>query len=1555
MLPAMQTAKGTGTSTSPPSPSTSSNKRQPHKPSIGRSNRSQDDDPEGACNTSSNRNFYNHRSSTVPYASHLAKADYDVITICSDTAVSSSATANAIATSSPGSIARVAVKPRYLNRPQTSAPLLAARSVKHCSRTGIKSSTSPNIVMAAKSCTGFGDQEQQEGLLEHHHHHHLKNGVVNGGGHHRKNSMHAVQSNGSLLSRSGGDGPRPGIDNDIKSDRDDIVDNSDVNDVEAGAAFSAVASRTMIGTTTTPIITPTPSSTLGVNMRVTGQCSQGGRKYMEDQFLVAYQKSPVTDDLEYAFFGIYDGHGGDEAALFAKEHLMLEIVKQKQFWSDKDEDVLRAIREGYIATHFAMWREQEKWPRTANGHLSTAGTTATVAFMRHEKIYIGHVGDSGIVLGYQKENETTWRAKQLTTDHKPESVEEKTRIQRAGGNVTVKSGVPRVVWNRPRDPFHRGPIKQRTPVDDIPFLAVARSLGDLWSYNSRCREFVVSPDPDVKVVKINPNTFRCLVFGTDGLWNVMTPQEAVDCVQEQLNMGEQDTMNPSKALVDQALKTWASKKMRADNTSVVTVILSPAEQAAPSNCAHSDANGSNHWLSEHPRSPGTTALRIDEYEHDTPYSALAQGHLPPELYRNYDYYEQEEPEEEQEEETDEEEQGAMVLVERSATRTTLVAHLEKDRVSSHSKYGRKLRLESRTVIGPTISSPWNVVHEEEPTVAVQHHSSISKELHDLRTLVEDIEDDDMNEGDEDEDDEEALEADRRNSSSGLGVLYSDMSVVNGVVAPTHYHPLPNCDAMAHIAAADSNSDDLTDLEHSFSTSYVSAATPAEGYSFAESYNSILNEQQAARTRVAFTTVPPEPAAHHQLQQSNVRSMQEILQEQQRYQQQEGYSLTRLETRREQQQQQQTVIAPIGDYEASPSPLMEQSQVEGSWPRGEYVSICAAVREQQQQQLLQLDALLQQERAEEQQVALEQRLLEQQQQQQQKQQQQLPAVVTICSIEALDQVEEDEPDVEQVDDIENIEEIEELEQIEEDESNYSEWTSSSLVTPMENDDGVELTALTEPSVAMEQDDDDQICAAPEEPTLQDNQVSSTLLTPPPTAENLNTAVLQFHETVAEIRKEDAHAVHFLIEQIQKLQEVDCTPVLATANVGVAIERAAAAATELQTPSSASTSKLKDEASSSSSSSPPLVRRRQMRRFRNVPNENHRQQSPSSSPNSQMQTRWRQKFKHTKTKSFITSSAAAIVAYGESQTARNNNNNNNLKTPSSGGSSGVARRSNNNNTNTSNSSTNAAKMMMTRRSQSVSLNAGSVVSKRQLRSSICNMDMTKRTLRTRNMPPPGTPTGAPNTPSGGSSGHSFARGTTTTAGTQTGGTRTARNSRRGHHDGQRVPEQQLMAVVASNRAAVEHRRCLRSNLVVATSGSSSSIGGVGGGSSNTGGFSKSTRLQCGGAIAARPPPSPKKLQAAAPTLAMAAVTELNKRWSLRSSSSNGHAHMTRRMLTGSGNGNHNNGRLMLTNMVSGGVGNAKDGLIEGSGGAAGQLVSSPLSTCYGSRTRHLTRKR
>ena len=81
------------------------------------------------------------------------------------------------------------------------------------------------------------------------------------------------------------------------------------------------------------------------------------------------------------------------------------------------------------------------------------------------------------------------------------------RIEGAGGKVVNKSGVPRVVWNRPRV-GHQGPVRRSTPIDEIPFLAVARALGDLWSYNSKRDVFVVSPEPDLHVYNIDINTNR---------------------------------------------------------------------------------------------------------------------------------------------------------------------------------------------------------------------------------------------------------------------------------------------------------------------------------------------------------------------------------------------------------------------------------------------------------------------------------------------------------------------------------------------------------------------------------------------------------------------------------------------------------------------------------------------------------------------------------------------------------------------------------------------------------------------------------------------------------------------------------------------------------------------------------------------------------------------------------------------------------------------------------------------------------------------------------------
>ncbi|XP_011188932.2 uncharacterized protein LOC105216241 [Zeugodacus cucurbitae] len=602
------------------------------------------------------------------------------------------------------------------------------------------------------------------------------------------------------------------------------------------------------GSNTTP-------STMGVNLRVTGQCSQGGRKYMEDYFSVAYQQSENAKDLEYAFIGIYDGHGGAEAATFAKEHLMMQIISQKAFWSESDHDVLRAIREGYIATHYAMWRDQENWPKTANGLLSTAGTTATIAFIRREKIYIGHVGDSGIVLGYQNEGEKYWRARQLTVDHKPESTEERARIQRSGGKVVVKSGVPRVVWNRPRNAGHRGPIRCNTPVDEVPFLAVARSLGDLWSYNSKRNVFVVSPDPDVQVIKINPKTFRCLIFGTDGLWNVVTPQEAVDtvyereCINERLqayanaDSGNNEWTNPSKGLVERALKTWSSKKMRADNTSVVTVILYPS--------ANDTANTNSvppNTLSYNSLPKDSCGLEYTEMCAEVPtpesygisFEEIAEKHAMPEAFRNFDY----------------------LLDEEAINATLQMQHeenCERKYCSEDLSYWNNWSWEERQ---SDCAGDYN--HQQVGSLATHSDVSICGKAIASHNIM--------------------------CNTNGAITGDSDENAVDGV------HALAVSDNAESESAVLNYTHYSADASNASSDVSNELGNAAGFMTFAESYNSFLNEHMS----------------HDSTNSSNSNSncqiisgTNEILQEQQLYQQQcmseeEGYSLTKLETRREQQ-------------------------------------------------------------------------------------------------------------------------------------------------------------------------------------------------------------------------------------------------------------------------------------------------------------------------------------------------------------------------------------------------------------------------------------------------------------------------------------------------------------------------------------------------------------------------------------------------------------------------------------------------------------------------------
>ncbi|XP_038549639.1 protein phosphatase, Mg2+/Mn2+ dependent, 1Da [Micropterus salmoides] len=274
-----------------------------------------------------------------------------------------------------------------------------------------------------------------------------------------------------------------------------------------------------------------------------------------------------------AFFAVFDGHGGREAAQFARDYLWEFMKKQRGFWSDCDREVCSAIRKGFVACHHAMWKKLPEWPKTLTGLPSTSGTTASVVVIRGTRMYVAHVGDSAVVLGVQDDPSDPYiRAVEVTQDHKPELPRERERIEGLGGSVIKKSGVNRVVWKRPRL-SHNGPVRRSTVIDQIPFLAVARALGDLWSYDFYSGEFVVSPEPDTSVVTLDPRKHRYIILGSDGLWNMMPPQEAISMCQNNDEAMAPCGVSSARQLVSHALLRWRQRMLRADNTSAIVIAL----------------------------------------------------------------------------------------------------------------------------------------------------------------------------------------------------------------------------------------------------------------------------------------------------------------------------------------------------------------------------------------------------------------------------------------------------------------------------------------------------------------------------------------------------------------------------------------------------------------------------------------------------------------------------------------------------------------------------------------------------------------------------------------------------------------------------------------------------------------------------------------------------------------------------------------------------------------------------------------------------------------------
>jgi len=159
------------------------------------------------------------------------------------------------------------------------------------------------------------------------------------------------------------------------------------------------------------------------------------------------------------------------------------------------------------------------------------GTTALIALIMKNTVYIANAGDSRAVLLTDDE------VIRLTCDHKPDNPQEEQRIQQSGGVVTR-------VTNKLGKTISR--------VNGM--LAVSRALGDIML------QPFVSAEPDVFQFDIS-NRNRILILACDGIWDVLTDEEATSVASSE--------SNPEQSAVK--LRDTALSKGSTDNIIAVVV------------------------------------------------------------------------------------------------------------------------------------------------------------------------------------------------------------------------------------------------------------------------------------------------------------------------------------------------------------------------------------------------------------------------------------------------------------------------------------------------------------------------------------------------------------------------------------------------------------------------------------------------------------------------------------------------------------------------------------------------------------------------------------------------------------------------------------------------------------------------------------------------------------------------------------------------------------------------------------------------------------------------
>jgi serine/threonine protein phosphatase PrpC len=261
-------------------------------------------------------------------------------------------------------------------------------------------------------------------------------------------------------------------------------------------------------------------------------------------------------ESNYSIYGVFDGHGqkGHDVSNFVKDSLPKLIVQDPRFSGDDEEQKKGMLIDSFKKTQ-SLISTLERQKRLS---ASMSGTTATVVIhdLRQNKLLLSHVADSTCVLGKKVKDSDKLVGEALTRDHKPNNKDEKARIERAGGRV-VFDGYAN----------HRIYAKNAR----YPGLNMSRCLGDLLGH----ADCGIIAEPEVSVRSVHEDD-RVLLLCSDGVWEFISPTEAVNIVNE---FEPSKAMAAAERLAKEAWDRWIKEEGGAvvDDITVVLIYLNPGK------------------------------------------------------------------------------------------------------------------------------------------------------------------------------------------------------------------------------------------------------------------------------------------------------------------------------------------------------------------------------------------------------------------------------------------------------------------------------------------------------------------------------------------------------------------------------------------------------------------------------------------------------------------------------------------------------------------------------------------------------------------------------------------------------------------------------------------------------------------------------------------------------------------------------------------------------------------------------------------------------------------